>query len=36
MYMQIKCKHQAHGKVPNYPLVLGRLGWLAGKYSDCK
>lgn len=36
MYMQIKCKHQAHGKVPNYPLVLQRLGWLAGRCSDCK
>lgn len=36
MYMQIKCKHQAHGKVPNYPLVLQRLGWLTGRHSDCK
>lgn len=36
MYMQIKCKHQAHGKLPNYPLVLQRLGWLAGRCSDCK
>lgn len=36
MYMQIKWKHQARGKVPNCSLVLGRLGWLAGRYSDCK